>query len=123
MNLSQVLCAVCRQLTFKVTSTSLVSPFQAELDQSTPISNKKIICATTNSKTVVFDDQDLSPGVHINAVGSYTPHAREIPVETVARAAVYVDSREAAWSEAGDLIQPLEAVLITRDHVRAELGD
>lgn len=82
-----------------------------------------IICATTTSKTPVFDDSDLAPGVHINAVGSYTPQAREIPGETVARAAVYVDSRDAAWSEAGDLIQPLEAGLITRDHVRAELGE
>ena len=82
-----------------------------------------IVCATTTSKTPVFDDSDLSPGVHINAVGSYTPQAREIPGETVARAAVYVDSREAAWSEAGDLIQPWEAGLITRDHVRAELGE
>jgi alanine dehydrogenase len=82
-----------------------------------------IICATTTSRTPVFDDSDVSPGAHINAVGSYTPQAREIPGETVARAAVYVDSREAAWSEAGDLIQPLEAGLITRDHVRAELGE
>lgn len=82
-----------------------------------------IICATTTSKTPVFEDTDLAPGVHINAVGSYTPQAREIPGETVARAAVYVDSRDAAWSEAGDLIQPLEAGLITREHVRAELGE
>lgn len=82
-----------------------------------------IICTTTTSKTPVFDDGDLSPGVHINAVGSYTPQAREIPGATVAQSAVYVDSREAAWSEAGDLIQPCEAGLITRDHVRAELGE
>lgn len=82
-----------------------------------------IICTTTTSKTPVFDDNDVSPGVHINAVGSYTPQAREIPGATVARAAVYVDSREAAWSEAGDLIQPYDAGLITRDHIRAELGE
>jgi len=65
----------------------------------------------------------LPPGVHINAVGSYTPDAREIPPETVARAAVYVDSRAATWAEAGDLIQPLTAGLISRDHIRGELGD
>jgi ornithine cyclodeaminase len=87
------------------------------------IRDADVICATTTSKTPIFDDGDLSPGCHINAVGSYTPQAREIPGETVARAAVYVDSHEASWSEAGDLIQPLEAGLITRDHVRAELGE
>lgn len=82
-----------------------------------------IICTTTTSQTPVFEDIGLFPGVHINAVGSYTPQAREVPGETVARAAVYVDSREAAWSEAGDLIQPCEAGQITRQHIRAELGE
>ena len=61
--------------------------------------------------------------MHINAVGSYTREAREVPAETVRRALVVVDSREAAWQEAGDLIQPLEAGLIDRDHIHAELGE
>jgi ornithine cyclodeaminase len=82
-----------------------------------------IVCATTTSPVPVFDDVDLAPGVHINAVGSYMPQVREIPPETVARAVVVVDSRAAAWEEAGDLIQPLNAGLITRDHIRAELGE
>ena len=37
-----------------------------------------IVCATTTSKSPVFDDADLRHGVHINAVGSYTRDAREI---------------------------------------------
>jgi ornithine cyclodeaminase len=82
-----------------------------------------IVCATTTSKTPIFDDADLPAGVHINAVGSYTRDVCEIPAKTVRRALVVVDSREAAWHEAGDLIQPFEAGLIRRDHVHAELGE
>ncbi|MFN0051296.1 MAG: ornithine cyclodeaminase family protein [Planctomycetales bacterium] len=82
-----------------------------------------IVCATTSARTPIFNDADLPAGVHINAVGSYTPETREIPSATVARALVVVDSREAAWAEAGDLIQPFEAGVITRKHVRAELGE
>jgi ornithine cyclodeaminase len=82
-----------------------------------------IVCTTTTSKTPVFDDTDIGAGTHINAVGSYTPDAREIPGETVARAMVFVDSRSAASEEAGDLIQPLIAGLIEQDHIRAELGE
>ena len=82
-----------------------------------------IVCATTTSKVPIFNDADLKPGVHINAIGSYTPLAREVPPETVQRARIVVDSREAAWEEAGDLIQPLNAGLITRDHVSSELGE
>ena len=46
-----------------------------------------------------------------------------MPPETVARARVVVDSREAAWIEAGDLIQPLRAGRIEAGHVVAELGE
>lgn len=82
-----------------------------------------IICCTTTSKTPIFDDADLKPGVHINAVGSFAPQAREVPPETVCRSLVVVDSRHAAWEEAGDLIQPMQAELIGRDHIHAELGE
>lgn len=82
-----------------------------------------IVCCTTTSKVPIFDDADLKPGVHINAVGSYTPQAREVPAETVRRALIVVDSRHAAWEEAGDLIQPLQAGFIGREHIHAELGE
>jgi ornithine cyclodeaminase len=82
-----------------------------------------IVCATTTSKTPIFDDEYIKPGTHINAVGSYTSQAREVPPETVQRSLVVVDHREAAWAEAGDLIQPFNAGLITREHVHAELGE
>lgn len=82
-----------------------------------------IICATSTSKTPIFNDADVRAGTHINAVGSYMPHVREIPSATVARSLVVVDSREAAWEEAGDLIIPVEEGSITRDHIHAELGE
>jgi ornithine cyclodeaminase len=87
------------------------------------LADADIVCCTTTSKTPIFDDADLKPGVHMNAVGSYTPQAREVPPETVRRALVVVDSRHAAWEEAGDLIQPMQAGLIGREHIHAELGE
>jgi ornithine cyclodeaminase len=82
-----------------------------------------IICTATTSTTPVFADGDLKQGVHINGVGSYTPEMQEIDAETVQRAKVVVDSREACWAEAGDLIVPLEKGLIDREHIHAELGE
>jgi ornithine cyclodeaminase/alanine dehydrogenase-like protein (mu-crystallin family) len=98
-------------------------PIVAALSPTKAVRDADIICAATTSRESVFRDDDLKPGVHINAVGSYTPAAREVPPETVVRAKVVVDSREAAWEEAGDLIQPCEAGLIGRDHIHAELGE
>jgi ornithine cyclodeaminase len=86
------------------------------------VAEADVLCAATTSKTPVFDDRNLKPGVHINGVGAFTPEMQEIPQETVVRARVVVDSFEAAWSEAGDLIKPVAAGLVTQDHYRTELG-
>jgi ornithine cyclodeaminase len=81
-----------------------------------------VICAATSAATPVFDDADVRPGTHINAVGAYTHAMQEVPAATVARARVVVDSVEAALAEAGDLVAPLAASLVTREQLSTELG-
>jgi ornithine cyclodeaminase len=83
----------------------------------------EVVCCTTTALEPVFEDKDLAGGAHVNAVGSFKPEVREVPPETVVRAAVFVDSRAAAWEEAGDLILPLQAGLIRPEHVLGELGE
>lgn len=82
-----------------------------------------IVSTATTSTAPVFADGDLKPGVHINAIGSYKPHIREVPGETVRRASVFVDDRRSALEEAGDLIIPIQEGLIGEDHIRAEIGE
>ncbi len=82
-----------------------------------------IICTATTSSTPVFDGRDLRPGVHINAVGAYTPQMQEVDAETIRRATVVIDSRHASLAEAGDLIIPLQQGLISESHIQAELGE
>jgi len=87
------------------------------------VAGADIICTATTSSTPVFADKQLKPGVHISAIGSYTPEMQEVPGETVARAHVVVDSRSAVLAESGDLIQPIRAGLFGEDHIQAELGE
>jgi ornithine cyclodeaminase len=82
-----------------------------------------VICTATAAAAPLFNDADLRPGTHINGVGSYKPTLAEVPPATVARAHLIVDQREAAWAEAGDLVQARDAGLITADDVAGELGD
>ncbi len=82
-----------------------------------------IVCTATTSSSPVFDDADVRPGTHINGVGAYTPQMQEIPVETVLRAKVVIDHREASLAEAGDLLIPLRQGRMTEDHIHAELGE
>jgi alanine dehydrogenase len=82
-----------------------------------------VICTATTSTTPVFDNTDLKPGAHINAVGAYTPEMQEIPVETVQRSKIVIDHHQASMAEAGDLLIPLNQGLISQDDVYAELGE
>jgi ornithine cyclodeaminase len=87
------------------------------------VSESDVVCTATTSSTPVFLDADVEPGTHINAIGSFTPQMQELPAETVARALLVVDSREAVWAEAGDLIIAKKRGLITESSVHAELGE
>ena len=103
--------------------TDIAARFVAARSASEALEGADIICTTTTARNPVFGDPDVRPGTHINAVGSYVPEVAEVPPETVARARVVVDRREAAWLEAGDLIRPLRSGLIGADHIVAELGE
>ncbi|CAA9546283.1 MAG: Ornithine cyclodeaminase [uncultured Thermomicrobiales bacterium] len=100
----------------------LVDRLETTTDAASAVRLADVVCTATTSKTPVFDDADLRPGTHVNAVGAYTPEMQEIPAATVLRAAVTVDAIDAALAEAGDLIAPLRAGLVGRDHFVRELG-
>jgi ornithine cyclodeaminase len=65
----------------------------------------------------------LRPGCHLDLVGSFTPAMREADHEAVRRARVFVDTREGALSEAGELVQGLAAGALTEDAIAGELAD
>ncbi len=87
------------------------------------LANADIVCTATSSTTPVFEDGDLSPGTHVNGVGSYRLDMAEVPAATVCRARVVVDHRASALEEAGDLIGPLNDGLIQVPHFSTELGE
>ncbi|MBM3143956.1 MAG: ornithine cyclodeaminase family protein [Chloroflexi bacterium] len=85
------------------------------------IAEADIICTATTSSTPVFPDEAIKAGAHINGVGSYTLEMIEIPPETVGRAIVYVDSRQAVLAEAGEVVAAITARLISAGEL-IELG-
>jgi len=82
-----------------------------------------IVSTATTSRVPVFEDKDLAAGTHINAVGVYQPDRAEIPPETVRRARVVIDQRDAALEEAGDLLQAMPGDKAGRDFFDTTLGD
>jgi alanine dehydrogenase len=62
-----------------------------------------IVVATAATRPALMGEW-LSPGAHINAVGATRPTWRELDDETLRKARIYVESREAAMKESGDVI-------------------
>lgn len=82
-----------------------------------------LIVTATASPTPVLDARWVAAGAHICAVGSARPNMRELDSDLIARARVYVDSRQAALAEAGDLVIPIEEGRWTADRIVGEIGE
>ncbi len=99
------------------------SGLAAEVGSPAAVAEADLVCTCTTSPTPVLDGALLRPGVHVNAVGAYTPETRELDEEAVRRARVVVEDRAVALAEAGDLLIPLRAGVIAEGHVVADLTE
>jgi ornithine cyclodeaminase len=81
-----------------------------------------IIVTATTSREPVITREWISPGAHINAIGTFSPKAREIDSATMAAASLFVDRRESAVNEAGDYLLAAAEGVINEQSI-AELGD
>jgi len=63
-----------------------------------------VVVVAASSTTPILQGRWLSPGTHVNAIGATRPEWRELDDDLVTRARVFVDSREAAQRESGDVI-------------------
>lgn len=82
-----------------------------------------IICTLTAAREPIVEGEWLAPGTHLNAVGSALPTARELDAEAVRRARLFVDRRESALHESGDVLLAMRDGAITAEHIVAELGE
>lgn len=74
-----------------------------------------VIVTVTSSNTPVLHGSWLKPGCHVNAIGACRPDWRELDDEAMANV-VFVDSREGAMKESGD-------VILSCAKIYAELGE
>ena len=82
-----------------------------------------IVCTTTSSPDPILPGKYLSPGVHINAVGSSVPFARELDTEAVVKSRLFADRRESTVNEAGDFLIPKKEGAIGDNHIQGEIGE
>ena len=63
-----------------------------------------VVVVAASATTPILEGRWLAPGTHVNAIGATRPNWRELDDQVVTTARVFVDSREAATRESGDVI-------------------
>src|SRR5438093_2541155 len=94
-------------------------PIEAAPSPEAAVRAADIVATVTASPEPILERGWLKAGVHINAVGASIPTSREIDTSTMAAARLFVDRRESALAEAGDLLIPMLEGAGKDDHVQA----
>lgn len=88
------------------------------------LAESDIINCSTRSNEPVFNGELLREGTHVNGVGSFLPHMREVDVETIKKSAyIIVDDLVSVKEEAGEMIYAAEETDWSFDKVYGELAD
>lgn len=92
-------------------------------DLAAAASGADIISCATLSKDPVIKGKWLQPGQHLDLVGGFTPQMRETDDTAIRRARIFVDTRDGACQEAGDITQPLAAGVLDATDIAGDLFD
>jgi len=95
----------------------------AVADARSAVEEADIVCTVSSSPSPILEGKWLKPGTHINLVGAFTPVTREVDTEAIRRARLFVEIREFALREAGELLIPIEQGELTADHIVGEIAD
>lgn len=74
-----------------------------------------VVVTATNAREPILKGAWLKPGCHVNAVGAPRPDWRELDDDVMANV-IFVDSRESAMKESGD-------VILSKARIHAEIGE
>ena len=82
-----------------------------------------IISCATLSQDPLVEGAWLRPGTHLDLVGAFKPDMRETDDDAIRKARVFVDTREGACKEAGDIVQPIADGVMTAEDIAGDLFD
>jgi ornithine cyclodeaminase len=92
-------------------------------DLQAAVRGAHVICCATLTTEPLLLGHWLPLGVHVDLVGGFTPEMREADDEVIRRARVFVDTRDGAMKEAGDIVQPLRSGLLQDGDIAGDLFD
>lgn len=81
-----------------------------------------IASATMTQEPLILGDR-VQPGTHVDLIGAYKADMREADDQLMAKAVLYVDSRETTLGHIGELIMPIASGAITEASVLGDFYD
>ena len=98
-------------------------PIEAVRTNEEAVRNADLIVTATSSLEPVINKDWISPGAHVNAIGTHSPNSREIDGATMAAACIFTDRRESALTEAGDSLLAAKEGFVTPESILGEIGE
>lgn len=95
--------AVATELARELEASATAPAVAVADDLETAVRAADVVTVATNAQVPIVRGAWLRPGQHVDLVGAFTHAMRESDAEAVRRAQVFVDDRQAARAEAGDL--------------------
>lgn len=114
---------LARELTADLATRRPGLTVTAASDLKAAVTDADIVSCATLSTDPLIEGEWLRPGQHVDLVGAFRPDMRESDDVAVSRARLFVDSRDGALAEAGDIVQPIAAGIISPDDIVADLFD
>jgi ornithine cyclodeaminase/alanine dehydrogenase-like protein (mu-crystallin family) len=87
------------------------------------VAGADIICTVTKAREPILLGEQLTPGVHLNVVGSSIATTAEIDTPAVVKSRYFVDYRDSTVNEGGEYLRALRAGAITPEHILGEIGE
>jgi ornithine cyclodeaminase len=103
--------------------TKISFPIEPVRTNEEAVRDADLIVAATSSLEPVINKDWISPGAHVNAIGTHSPSSREVDSATMGVARIFVDRRESALNEAGDYLLAAEEGVVTPHSIVAEIGE
>ena len=98
-------------------------PIQPVHTNEEAVRGADLIVTATSSLEPVIDKDWISPGAHVNAIGTHSPNSREVDGGTMGVARIFVDRRESALNESGDYLLAAKEGVVTPESILAEIGE
>jgi len=94
-----------------------------EADAQAAVHKADIVCTVTASSEPILKGEWLTAGTHVNLVGAAIRSSSEADIEVVCGSKFYVDYRESALAQAGELINAIESGRVDETHIVGEIGE